>query len=140
MWGTCRCKSSNGESRDRRFFTRRYNTKYTKKQTPFGAFLDETGLVDDADGMFTGMFFGNDFVKFVSHLLVIPLLLGEEPLDGSRWDFGLEGDGFAIFAGEGRNESSEIESEIVSGILVGEAGFEASEQLVQIGTNFGGIG
>ena len=47
---------------------------------------------------------------------------------------------FAIFAGEGRNESGEIESEIVSGIFVGKAGFEPPEQLVQIGADFGGIG
>jgi hypothetical protein len=86
------------------------------------------------------MFFGDDFLELVSHFFVIPFLFSEKPLDGSDGHFGLEGDGFAIFAGEGGDESGEIESEIVSGIFVGEAGFEATEQLVQIGTNLGGIG
>jgi hypothetical protein len=67
----------------------------------FGAFLDETGFVDDADGVFSGLFFGDDFLEFVSHLFVIPFLLGEKPLDGSWRYFSLEGDGFTLFTGEG---------------------------------------
>jgi hypothetical protein len=38
------------------------------------------------------------------------------------------------------DESGEIESEIVAGILVGRTGFKASEQSIQIGADFGGIG
>jgi len=60
--------------------------------------LDDTGFVDDADGMFSGVCIGDDFLKFVSHFFVIPVLVCEEPLDGPGGHFGLESDGFAVFS------------------------------------------
>jgi len=98
----------------------------------FDSFLDEGCFVDDTDGvrcsMFVGnVFFGDDFLEFVSHFLVIPILFCEKPLYGSDGYVGLEGDGFAVFAWEIGEESVGIDLEIVSGILVGKAGFEAAE-------------
>jgi hypothetical protein len=86
------------------------------------------------------MIFGDDLLDFVVHSLVVPVLLGEEPLDGSDGLTGLEGDGLAIFSREVGKESGEINSEVVSGILVWGTGFEASEQSFQIGSNFREIG
>jgi hypothetical protein len=85
----------------------------------FDSFFDETGFVDDADGMFASMFFGNDFLNLVPHLLVIPLLFGEEPLNGSDGNVCLEGDGFAIFPGQVGGETVGVKAEIVPGVFSG---------------------
>jgi hypothetical protein len=103
----------------------------------FRTFFNETCLVDDSDGMFSGMIFSNDFLDFVSHSLVVPFLLGKEPLNGSDGFSGLESDGFTIFPWQVGEESGGINSEIIPGILVGHTGFESSEQSRQIGSNIG---
>jgi hypothetical protein len=98
----------------------------------FDSFFDKTGFVDDADGMFASMFFGNDFLYLVPHFPVIPLLVGEEPLNGSDGNVGLECDGFAIFPGQVRGETVGVKAEIVPGVFVGGAGFEPPKQVSQI--------
>ena len=104
----------------------------------FVSFLDEGCFVDDTDGVFAGVFFGDDFLEFVSHFMVIPFLFCEKPLYGSDGHVGLEGDGFAVFAWEVGEESVGVDSEIVPGILVGKAGLESLEEAFQVGANVGG--
>ena len=82
----------------------------------------------NANGTLSDVFFGDDFL-FGSHLVVIPSLFGEEPLDGADGHTGLQGDGFAVFAREGRDEPREVEAEVVPRILVGNAGTKSPEQL-----------
>ena len=100
----------------------------------FGACFDEAGLVDDTDGMLSDVFFGDVLLEFGSHLIVIPSLFGKEPLDGADGHTGLQGDGFAVFAREGRNETGEIDTEVVPRILIGNAGIKSPKQLAQSGT------
>ena len=61
------------------------------------SFFNETGFVDDVNGVFSGMFLGNDFLQFVPHPLVIPSLLGEKPLHRHS---GLQRDRFGVFPGQ----------------------------------------
>ena len=46
----------------------------------------------------------------------------------------LQGDGFAVFSREGRDEPREVEAEVVPRILIGNAGTKSPEQLGQSGT------
>jgi hypothetical protein len=71
---------------------------------------------------------------------MIPGLFGKEPLDGSDGNLGLEGNGFTVFSWEVGNQPGRVNTEIVSSILVWNAGFESSEQSCQIGSDFSGIG
>jgi hypothetical protein len=103
----------------------------------FRTFFDEARLVDDSKGVFSGMIFSDDFLDFVSHFLVVPFLLCEEPLNGSDGFSGLQGDGLAIFSRQIGEESGGINSEIIPSILIGHTGFEASEQSRQIGSDIG---
>ena len=89
--------------------------------------------------MFSVVFFGDNFLEFVSHFLVIPILFCEKPLYGSNGDVGLKCDGFTIFSCEVGNESGELNAKIVSCILVWRTGFESSEQFRQIGSNICGV-
>ena len=59
------------------------------------------------------VFFGDDFLEFVFHFLVIPILFCEKPLYGSNWRVGLEGDGFAVFAREVGDQTVGVDSEVV---------------------------
>ena len=104
----------------------------------FRPFFEETCFVNDSDRMSSPMFFGDDFLEFVSHGSVIPVLFCKEPLDGSDGHPGLKSNGFAVFSGKVGNQSGGIEPKIISCVLVRGAGFEASQQSVQIGANLAG--
>jgi len=71
---------------------------------------------------------------------VIPFLRGKKPLNGSDGHFGLEGDGLAVFPWEMGNKAGDIDSEVISGILVGCTVSESSEQSLQIGSDIGVFG
>lgn len=105
----------------------------------FRTFFDKAGLVNDADGVLAGMFFGDDFLQLVPHSFVIPSLFGEEPLDGSDGLARLQGDGFGIFPGQIGHQALEVNAKIISGACVLDAGFESSEKATQIGSKSANI-
>src|SRR5208337_3998594 len=55
-------------------------------------FLDVAGLVEDPDGMPTGVFGPHDVLQPIAQLILVPLELAEELLQGPWGHSGLEGD------------------------------------------------
>jgi len=94
----------------------------------FRTFFDETGFIDDSDGMVARMLLGNYFLEFVSHGFVISLLMGEEPLHRSGGNFCLEGDGFTVFPWQVGGETVGVQAEIVPCIFVGSTRFKTPEE------------
>ena len=99
--------------------------------------LDVAGLVDDRDGVGTGVLVADDVLDLVTRPVVIPAVLAEEFLQSPDRHAGLQRDRLDALLGEVRELPGDVHREVGAGVLAGEAVIEPLEELAELGLEFG---
>src|SRR5262249_16199667 len=99
----------------------------------FVSLLDETGLVDDSDGMGTVVFGSNHLLELIAGAILIPAELAKELLQ-SPWRYvSLDGDRLNTLAGQVRQLPRDVDRQVSARVLAWETVVELLEVLGQLG-------
>ena len=88
--------------------------------------LGVAGLVDEPDAVRAGVVAGDDVVQSPPQRVLVPLVAGEELLEGARRDAGGQGDRLDALLGEVGQLAADVDGEVLAGVATGEAVLEAA--------------
>jgi hypothetical protein len=93
--------------------------------------LGIAGLVDQPDAVRAGVFAGDDVVQPLPECVLVPLVAGEELLEGARRDASGQGHGLDALLGEVGQLTADVDGEVLACVAPGEAVREARQVVVE---------
>jgi hypothetical protein len=102
--------------------------------------LGIAGLVDQADAVRAGVLAGDGVVQPLPECVLVPLVAGEELLEGARRDAGGQGHGLDALLGEVGQLAADVDGEVLARVATGEAVLEAGQVVVEPGLEGSDLG
>ena len=90
--------------------------------------LDETGFINDADGMGAGMFLGNDLLQAVASQIFLSTMLAEKLLERPHRNTGRQGDARHALAGQVRELAVDIDRKMRPRVFASKAVVETFQK------------